>query len=292
MTEITPTPESAPEAEAVETSAELEVEEVDQTEAAEEEAEEVEASRGLPTPLWSMLIVLAFVIGLGAGYLIWAKPMQEKLAAAEQRATLAEQKVAAQQAAAAQGAGGQAEVPQEVQRYPVPEDDDYVFGSADAPITIIEFSDYECPFCQRWHNEAWPQIKAKYGDQVRLVYRDFPLESIHPNATAAAEAANCAGEQDQYFEYNDLLFSGQKPLETATYEAYAQVIGLDMDQFNSCVAERRYQQEVQDDLSFASEFGVRSTPTFFINGLAVVGAQPFEVFDQIISMELAGEIPQ
>jgi protein-disulfide isomerase len=296
MTEIFPTPESAPEAKPVETSAALEVEE-DET---AEEIEEADESRGLPTPLWSMLIVLAFVIGLGAGYMIWAKPAQEQLAATEQRAALAEQKAAEQaaaqqaaaQQAAAQGAGGQAEAPQEVQRYPVPEDDDYVFGSADAPITIIEFSDYECPFCQRWHNEAWPQIKAKYGDQIRLVYRDFPLESIHPNATAAAEAANCAGEQDQYYQYNELLFSGQKPLELATYEAYAQVIGLDMDAFNTCVAERRYQQEVQDDLSFASEFGVRSTPTFFINGLAVVGAQPFEVFDQIISMELAGEIPE
>lgn len=288
MTEIFPSPVTEPEPEPVETPAALDLEEDES-----EEIDEPIQSRGLPTPLWSVLFLLAFALGLGAGYLVWARPTQALLVTAEQRVVAAEQKAAAAQttgqtANAAQNP--QAEQP--VQRYPVPEDDDYVFGNADAPITIIEFSDYECPFCQRWHNEAWPQIQAKYGDQVRLVYRDFPLASIHPNATAAAEAANCAGEQEQYYPYNELLFSGGKPLELATYVTYAEQIGLDMDKFKACVAERRYQQEVQDDLNYAGELGVRSTPTFFINGLAVVGAQPFEVFDQVISMELAGEIPE
>ncbi len=285
MAEIYPNPEPAPEEEPVETASELELDD-DEANAIEEQDE----PRQIPALLIGLLVLLAFAFGLGSGYMIWAQPKQALLEAAEQRAAAAEQK-AAEAAAAAGQAVGQEQAPQEVQRYPVPEDDDYVYGNPDAPITIIEFSDYECPYCQRWHNEAWPQIKAKYGDQVRLIYRDFPLDTIHPNATAAAEAANCAGEQDQYYPYNELLFSGQKPLEPTTYEAYAELVDLDMDAFKTCVAERRYQQEVLDDLNYAGALGVRSTPTFFINGLAVIGAQPFEVFDQIISMELAGEIP-
>lgn len=251
-----------------------------------------------PVQFWSVLILAAFVLGLGAGYLVWARPLataKEQLAAAEQRASEAEQQVAVAEQAAAEAAAADTEsgaADQKVQRYPVPEDDDPVLGSSDAPITIIEFSDYECPYCQRWHQEAWPQIQAKYGDQIRLIFRDFPLESIHPNAAPAAEAANCAGEQDQYYAFNDLLFTGGKSLGTETYETYAQQLDMNLESFQKCVAERRYQSEVQDDLTYASELGVRSTPTFFINGLAVVGAQPFEVFEQVIDMELAGEIPQ
>lgn len=275
MEELTPTPP---------------VEEIEEEEAAEEEVP-TSTSQALPVQLWSVLVLVAFVLGLGAGYLVWGRQQDARSLAAEQRAREAEQRAATAEAAAARAAG-QETAPQEVIRYPVPEDDDYVYGSDSAEITIIEFSDYECPFCKRWHLEVWPQIKEKYGDQVRLVYRDFPLESIHPNATPAAEAANCAGEQDRYYEFNELLFAGGKPLEAATYEAYASQLKLDMEQFNQCVSERRYRDEVQADLAYAAELGVRSTPTFFINGLAVVGAQPFEVFDQIISMEIAGEIPK
>jgi protein-disulfide isomerase len=258
------------------------------------------APTSLPGPIWSGLVLVAFFLGLGAGYMIWAAPQAARASAAEEKASAAEQETiamqqtitAAEQAAARQAAGAQGGGDQQVQRYDVPEDNNPVWGNADAPITIIEFSDYECPYCQRWHNEAWPKIKEKYGDKVRLVFRDFPLTSIHPNAIPAAEAANCAAEQDQYFAFSDLLFGGSQPLGPATYEAYAQEIGLDMEPFKTCVAERRYQAEVEADLAFASQLGVRSTPTFFINGLAVIGAQPFEVFDQIIGMELAGEIPR
>lgn len=245
--------------------------------------------RPLPVQLWSVLVLVAFLLGLGAGYMVWAKPSEAKIAAAEQKAAEAEQKYASVNQTAT--AGQSVESPEQVKRYPVPEDGDPVYGSSDAPITIIEFSDYECPYCKRWHQEAWPQIKAKYGDKVRLVYRDFPLESIHPNAAPAAEAANCAGEQNRYFDYNDLLFAGAQ-LGESTYEAYAQQLGLNMDDFKKCIAEGRYKTEVQDDLSYAAQLGVRSTPTFFINGLAVVGAQPFEVFQQIIDMELEGKIPK
>lgn len=244
-----------------------------------------------PIILWVAGLIAAFAIGLGAGYLIWARPLQSELTAAQ--ATIAAQVAAAdaqEKAAAAQAEAAQAQQ-QEVRRYDVPIDDDPIRGSQDAAITIIEFSDYECPFCRRWHQEVLPQIQAKYGDQVRHVFRDFPLYSIHANAGPAAEAANCAGDQDRYWEFSDRLFSGELALERATYEAYADDLNLDLETFTQCLDDQRHKDEVDADFAYASELGVRSTPTFFINGLAVVGAQPFEVFEQIIDMELAGEIP-
>ena len=136
------------------------------------------------------------------------------------------------------------------------------------------------------------QDPEAYGDKVRLVYRDFPLYGVHPNAESAAEAANCAGEQDQYYDFHNLLLSGQKEFGAETYSQYAQSLKLNMDTFKSCMDEHRYLAEVKADYEYASQLGVRSTPTFFVNGLAVVGAQPFEVFQQVIDLELAGKIPK
>lgn len=240
-------------------------------------------------------IILAFAVGFGASYFLWVRPLEARLQTAEENAEVlkASAEAAAAREAAAQEAAGQARnSDQQVIRYDVPVDDDPAYGSPEAPITVIEFSDYQCPFCQRWHLEVFPQIIAKYGDQVQLVYRDFPLDGSHPEARPAAEAANCANEQDKFWEFHDRLFSGEQDLSRQVYERYAQEVGLDMNEFGACLDEQRYAQEVQNDFGFASQLGVRSTPTFFINGLAVVGAQPFEVFEQIIDMELAGEIPQ
>jgi protein-disulfide isomerase len=243
--------------------------------------------------VWPVLVLLAFAAGLGAGYLVWARPLQAKLADAETRVAAVQQaaNTAATQGAANQDSAQAANEDQQVQRYPVPIDDDYINGLDTAPITIIEFSDYQCPYCTRWHNEVWSKIKETYGDKIRLVYRDFPLYSIHPEAEPAAIAANCAGEQKKYYEYSDLLFNGGKDLGRKAYEAYAGQIGLNTDDFKKCLDEQRYKDEVTADYDYAANLGVRSTPTFFVNGLAVVGAQPFEVFQQIIDMELAGEIP-
>src|SRR5690242_10133248 len=240
-----------------------------------------------PAFLWVALLLVAFALGLGAGYMIWERPLSARALSAEQKVAALEKTTTADQTAADQNA-----VPQQVKRYDVPIANNPIYGSSSAPITIIEFSDYECPFCRQWHQEVWPQLKMKYGDKIRLVYRDFPLDSIHPDAVPAAEAADCAGEQKKYFEYGDLLFSGEKALGADTYTAYAQQLNLDLTAFKKCVAERRYQSEVQTDYQYASQLGVRSTPTFFINGLAVVGAQPLEVFQQVIDLELSGKIPK
>jgi protein-disulfide isomerase len=226
---------------------------------------------------WFYWLPLAFGLGLLAGYLIFAFPLQGKLKAAN--AELAALK-------------GESPVPQQVRRYDIPVDDDPGIGPEDAPILIIEFSDYECPFCQKWHAEVWPLIQSKYGDQVRLVYRDFPLFDMHPNASPAALAANCANDQGKYWEFHSALFSGQYPLSQQSYDAIAADLGLNASTFDSCVETEKYKAEIEADYQFAAELGIQSTPTFFVNGLAIVGAQPFEMFDQLITMELNGEIPQ
>lgn len=239
-------------------------------------------------------IILAFAVGFGASYFLLVRPLEARLQEAEELAEVLKasaEAAAAREAAAKEAAAQDSNSDQQVVRYDVPVDDDPAYGNPDAPITIIEFSDYQCPFCQRWHLEVFPKLMAKYGDQVQLVYRDFPLDGTHPEARPAAEAANCAFEQDKFWEFHDRLFSGDQELNRQAYEQYAQEIGLDMKAFGTCLDEQRYAQEVENDFGFASRLGVRSTPTFFINGLAVVGAQPFEVFEQIIDMELAGEIP-
>lgn len=237
---------------------------------------------------WILGLVAAFMIGMGSGYLIWARPLEAQLSSIQQESTQAA--AAGQQSAQTQAANAGSQ--QQVKRYAVTVDDDPVRGSNDAPITIIEFSDYECPFCRQWHIEVLPQLEEKYGDQIRLVYRDFPLYGMHANAESAAIAANCAGEQNKYYDYGDLLFINQSSLSSDTYKKLAQDLQLNLDSFDQCVEDTRYKDEVEGDYNFASQLGVRSTPTFFINGLAVVGAQPFSVFEQIIDMELAGQIPK
>jgi len=234
-----------------------------------------ERRRQVKFPWLAVLVPLAFLVGLGTGYFLWgAKALQANAAQAAQQTQ----------------ATGQVNIPENVQRFDVPVDDDYVYGNADAPITIVEFSDFECPYCQRWYDQVWTRLKEEYPDQVRLVYRDFPLPG-HPNATPAAEAANCAGEQEAYYAFHDLLFSGKMGLSTDAYLSYAGELGLNLDDFKQCLEERRYQAEVEADLAWASELGVSSTPTFFINGIPLVGAQPFEAFKQLIDLELAGKIP-
>ena len=224
--------------------------------------------------VYATLILLAFVVGLAVGYLFWGRGSD-----------------APPKTVAAPAAPQEAEETRQITRYDVDEDDDPVFGPADAAITIIEFSDYECPYCRRWHEEVLPGLLEAYPDQIRLVFRDFPLTSIHPNATPAASAANCARDQEQFWAFNQKLFSMEYSLSKSGYQIYADELGLDMDVFNECLESGRYNDEVQADLDYAVNLGVRSTPTFFVNGIPIVGAQPLEAFSQLIDQELAGEIP-
>ena len=234
---------------------------------------------------YSVLTVLAFAAGVLLGYVVWGMDLTENVAAAAQSPQTA-----------AQAGGPVAEAPvatsePEYVRYDVPSDGFYATGPEDAPITIIEFSDYQCPFCRRWHQEVYQSLLAAYPGKIKLVYRHLPLTSIHPDAFPAAEAAMCAGEQNAYWQYHEKLFASEL-LGTEVYKQYAQELGLDMTTFEACITDHKYQQAIQEDSDFAVNLGVRSTPTFFVNGLAIVGAQPLEVFKQVIDKELAGEIPK
>ncbi|MFC1996265.1 DsbA family protein [Chloroflexota bacterium] len=237
--------------------------------------------------LYAVLLPLAFVAGLAFGYIFWGRDLSSETGQTAVAVVPQEENPPAAPANL-----GEAEPTPEFRRYDVPEDDDPVWGSPDAPITIIEFSDYECPYCRKWHVEVWPELQAAYGDQIRLVYRDFPLVSIHANANSAAAAANCAGEQDMYWPFSEKLFEMSLSLGRSTYQTYAEELGLDLDEFNECLESGRNLAEVEADYEYAANLGIRSTPTFFINGIPVVGAQPFEVFKTVIEKELAGEFPQ
>jgi len=170
----------------------------------------------------------------------------------------------------------------------VSEDDDAVKGDANAPVTIIEFSDYECPYCGRYYTNTYPSIVSDYVDtgKVKIVFRDFPL-SFHPNAQKAAEAAECAGEQDTYLEMHDMLFENQDSLGVSALKGYAEDLGLDTEVFNSCLDNGDMRSEVQKDLRDGSAAGVSGTPSFFINGKKIVGAQPYSVFKAEIEAALA-----
>jgi protein-disulfide isomerase len=226
---------------------------------------------------------LVFFLGVGVGYLLRGSNI---VGGSASKAAVTPPVAENQGQPAAQT------TPRKVTRYDVPDDNDPALGPANAPITIIEFSDYECPFCARWQAEVLPRLQEAYPNQVRLVYRDFPLTSIHGDALSAAEAANCAGEQGAYWKYHDKLFAAENGLGKDALLKYANDLGLDSPAFESCLNSEKYKDEVEGDLNFATELGVRSTPTFFINGLAIVGAQPFEVFQGVIDKELAGEIPK
>jgi len=142
------------------------------------------------------------------------------------------------------------------------------------------------------HGASGDEPKAAYPGKIRLVYRDFPLYSMHPESESAAIAAWCAGDQQKYWEFHDLLFSDQFPLGQDSYIKYAAQVKLNVDQFTKCITAQQFKENVSSNYSYASNLGVNSTPTFFVNGIPMVGAQPYEAFKSLIDKELAGEIPK
>ena len=164
--------------------------------------------------------------------------------------------------------------------------DDPVLGAANAPVTLIEFSDFQCPFCARVM-PTLKKVKDTYGDRVRIVWKDFPLTSIHPQAFKAAEAGQCAREQGKFWELHDRLFANQQALQPEALKEHAAAVGLDLAKFNACFDASKYGERVQQQMSAGAELGVGSTPSIFINGRLVSGAQPYEVFTAIIDDELA-----
>ncbi|MFB5613385.1 MAG: DsbA family protein, partial [Nitrosarchaeum sp.] len=179
-------------------------------------------------------------------------------------------------------------------------DDDPIRGNKDAPITIIEFSDFQCPFCARFHIQTLPSILEQYVEtgKVKLVFRDFPIQNIHPNAMPAAVAAECANEQGKFWEYHDKLFDNQGvwdkmeiPDAIAIFKEYSTKLNLNQDQFNTCLDSGKYIEEINNDLNDGREYGVNGTPGFFIGNekigfVKINGAQPFESFKNVIDSQL------
>jgi len=166
-------------------------------------------------------------------------------------------------------------------------DDDPAQGPEDAAVTIIEFSDFQCPYCARFQSETLPQILSNYGDRVRFVYRDFPLTSLHANALKAAEASECADDQGAYWKYHDLLFQNQSALDDASLKNYAASLGLDTAAFDQCLDSDSTMSEIQNDYQDGVAAGVQGTPAFFVNGNLIEGAQPYSVFQAAIEAALA-----
>jgi len=160
-------------------------------------------------------------------------------------------------------------------------------GEAAAPVTIVEFSDYECPFCGR----AEPTVRdviAQYQGKVRLVYREYPL-SIHDHAQKASEAALCALDQGKYWEMHEKLFENQKSLEVESLKGYAKALALDSAKFDKCLDSGEKAKAVEASLKAGEEAGVNGTPAFFINGRPLFGAVPVERFKEVIDAELGGK---
>jgi protein-disulfide isomerase len=163
-------------------------------------------------------------------------------------------------------------------------DDDPILGAKDAPVTIVEFSDFQCPYCRRVQ-PTLKRLMQAYEGKVKLVFRDFPLRNIHPQAQKAAEAAQCADDQDKFWPYHDKLFE-QTALQIDDLKKYAEELGLDMDAFSACLASDKYAAEVEKDLQDGRQIGVNSTPSFYINGQPLSGAAAYENFQELVDAAL------
>jgi len=190
--------------------------------------------------------------------------------------------------------------PSAPQIYQISLDDDPVKGDPNAPITIVEFSDFQCPFCSRFFQQTLPQIEKDFIDtgKVKLVYRDLPLDNLHPNARTAHIAAECADEQGKFWDYHDILFEKQTQWQglssadiKSTFVGYATDLELQSSSFESCMESSEIADEVNKDALDAAKYGATGTPTFFIGNeedgfIKLVGAQPFSSFVNTINSQL------
>ncbi|MGH7544319.1 MAG: DsbA family protein [Gemmatimonadota bacterium] len=212
------------------------------------------------------LAVLGLLAGLAAGWLLW-------------------------RSAPGEPGGGSAEALPGAEAGTVVEGvsiaHDPILGSDDAPITIVEFSDFECPFCTRFAQETAPLLRRQYGDEVRWVFVNNPLQAIHPRAYDLALAGECAHEQDRFWAFYDAMFSDRYGTSDGGVANAARDIGLDTQQFETCFRNADHAEEVAADLKEAQKFYILGTPTFFVNGRRLEGALPAEAFAMVIDSILA-----
>jgi protein-disulfide isomerase len=158
-------------------------------------------------------------------------------------------------------------------------------GPEYAPVTIVKFEDYQCPFCKQVQATV-TELLSQYNGEIRLVHKDLPLDSIHPQARQAAEAARCAAEAGKFWSYHDLLYANSPNVSQENLKSYAKEVGLDVNAFDRCLGGGRFKAVVQRDLIDGAQLGVTGAPTFFINGREISGNQPLEIFEAIIDEEL------
>jgi protein-disulfide isomerase len=160
-----------------------------------------------------------------------------------------------------------------------------VLGPSNAPVTIVEFADYQCPYCHRAQDTV-DLVMSRYAGKVQLVHRDFPLDG-HPGAYPAARAARCAGEQGKFWDYHRSLMKEQGDLSESDLLARAKTLKLELDPFKTCIASDRYDSAIRESVEAGSRAGVSGTPAFFVNGRMMTGARPFEQFQEVIEAELS-----
>jgi len=190
--------------------------------------------------------------------------------------------------------------PRGTQLYKISIDDDPVKGDPNAPVTIIEFSDFQCPFCSRFYSQTLPLLEENYIDtgKIKLVFKDLPLDNLHPNARTTHIAAECANEQGKFWEYHDILFEKQSQWQNlspsnldTTITNFAAGLGMQSTAFQACIKSQEIADEVNDDTLDAASYGATGTPTFFIGNeedgfIKLVGAQPFSAFQRVIDEQL------
>lgn len=172
--------------------------------------------------------------------------------------------------------------------YPICVGDAPSKGPADAPVVVVEYSDFECPYCQRAH-DAMKELAARFPDKVRLVFKNHPLPNLHKHAELAAEAALAAGAQGKFWKMHDLLFAFRDALTRDDLDAYAQSLGLDMVQFNDDLATARFRDQIQRETQEMLDIGATGVPAIFVNGLYIAGAKPLAVYEKAVQAAL-GEI--
>ncbi len=244
------------------------------------------------TVYYFVIAVLFFIAGFAVAWITFSTTIDTKFANLKDQVVAAASGAASESVATAiAGIGGNAVAVQPTST-PVPRQNVSVgqgasWGPADAKVTIVEFSDFQCPFCEMFYSDTYQLIRKQYGDKIRFVYRQFPIASLHPYALGAALASECALEQGKFWEYHDALFSNQSNLTKEALLKYADQAKVpDTQKFAQCLDSQKYLSKVQADLQEGAGYSVQGTPTFFINGNILVGAQPFANFAAAIDSEL------
>jgi protein-disulfide isomerase len=172
------------------------------------------------------------------------------------------------------------------ERYQVSTSGEPAIGPEDAGVTVVEFGDFQCPFCKRFFADVEQPLLQKYTGKIRFVFRDFPMPEMHPYSEVIAEAAHCAEDQHKFWEYHDLLFQRQPVLDKTALTTYARLLNLDITTFEQCLTSGKHKQHVQTNFGDGLALGITGTPTFFINGQKLVGAQPLSALSAYIDADL------